>query len=210
MLKRTATSVRAVVRSRAVVAHPQRSFASAPQPHPLSRRATPSGPSSAQRPPQQQQQEQKWSNLTLILLATLTGSVTYALGRVEGSGKAAATKGQDKLEYAVPTQEKFDKALQEIKAWFPADEMDQSRETLVAHGYNDWGELPDPRHLYSRLPSAELLDVLQPPTARLACPEPCSTRARPTTSSKSSRPPRNTTFPWSRTAPGLPSKVSLA
>ncbi|KWU43995.1 hypothetical protein RHOSPDRAFT_18613 [Rhodotorula sp. JG-1b] len=138
MLKRTATSVRAVVRSRAVVAHPQRSFASAPQPHPLSRRATPSGPSSAQRPPQQQQQEQKWSNLTLILLATLTGSVTYALGRVEGSGKAAATKGQDKLEYAVPTQEKFDKALQEIKAWFPADEMDQSRETLVTHGYNDW------------------------------------------------------------------------
>lgn len=192
MLKRTAAPLRAAVRSRAVVAHPRRSFASAPQPHPLSRRATPSGPSSAQRPPQQQQREQKWSNLTLILLATLTGSVTYALGRLEGSGKAAATKGQDKLEYAVPTQEKFDKALQEIKAWFPADEMDQSRETLVAHGYNDWGAAV---HHSPCLPPAEILNVLQPPTARPACPEPYCTRARPTTSSKSSRPLQNTAFP---------------
>jgi D-lactate dehydrogenase (cytochrome) len=192
MLNRTAAPLRAAVQSRAAVAHPRRSFAAAPQPHPLSRRATPSGPSSAQRPPpQQQQREQKWSNLTLILLATLTGSVTYALGRVEGSNKTA-TKSQDKLEYAVPTQEKFDKALQEIKAWFPADEMDQSRETLVAHGYNEWGTLPRPSPY---LPLAEILQVLQPPTARPACPEPCSTRARPTMSSKSSRPPRNTAFP---------------
>lgn len=153
MLKRTAPPLRAAVRSHAAIARPQRSFASAPQPHPLSRRATPSGPAAAnqsgtQRPPQQQQREQKWSNLTLILLATLTGSVTYALGRVEGSNKAVTTNSQDKLEYAVPTQEKFEKALQEIKAWFPADEMDQSRETLVAHGYNEWGALPTARQLF--------------------------------------------------------------
>lgn len=137
MLKRSAAPLRAVVRTR--VALPTRSFATAPQPHPLSRRPTPAGPA-ASRPgtPRPPQREQKWSNLTLILLATLTGSLTYALGRVEGSSKAASNS-QKTLEYSAPTKERFDKAVEEIAAWFPAEEMDQSRETLVAHGYNEWG-----------------------------------------------------------------------
>ncbi|GAA5873373.1 hypothetical protein JCM3774_000762 [Rhodotorula dairenensis] len=136
MLARSAAPLRAALRCR--VALPTRSFASAPQHHPLSRRPTPSGPAAnrpgASRPPQR---EQKWSNLTLILLATLTGSLTYALGRVEGSGKAASN-GKNGLGYSAPTKERFDKAVEEIATWFPAEEMDQSRETLVAHGYNEW------------------------------------------------------------------------
>lgn len=137
MLPRAVSTLRTTPRP-ALLVRQARAYASSPAPHPLSRRATPSGPAAArpgaqrQRPPQR---EQKWSNLTLILLATLTGSVTYALGRVEGSGKAA---GATAPQYSPPTQERFDRALEEIKAWLPAEEMDQSRDTLVSHGYNEW------------------------------------------------------------------------
>ncbi|BGP55934.1 D-lactate ferricytochrome c oxidoreductase [Rhodotorula sphaerocarpa] len=138
MLPRVVSTLRTTPRP-ALLVRQARAYASSPAPHPLSRRATPSGPAAArpgaqrQRPPQR---EQKWSNLTLILLATLTGSVTYALGRVEGSGKAA---GATAPQYSPPTQERFDRALEEIKAWLPAEEMDQSRDNLVSHGYNEWG-----------------------------------------------------------------------
>ncbi|GAA6025950.1 hypothetical protein JCM8202_004279 [Rhodotorula sphaerocarpa] len=137
MLPRVVSTLRTTPRP-ALLVRQARAYASSPAPHPLSRRATPSGPAAArpgaqrQRPPQR---EQKWSNLTLILLATLTGSVTYALGRVEGSGKAA---GATAPQYSPPTQERFDRALEEIKAWLPAEEMDQSRDNLVSHGYNEW------------------------------------------------------------------------
>lgn len=141
MLTRSTAPMRSLLRRPAAPVGQIRQLASSPQVHPLSRRPTPSGPAAIrpgpQRGPRPPQREQKWSNLTLILLATLTGSVTYALGRVEGSGNSANSTTQQ--AYSPPTQERFDKALEEIKAWFPAEELDQSRDTLVSHGYNEWG-----------------------------------------------------------------------
>ncbi|GAA6017707.1 hypothetical protein JCM11491_001177 [Sporobolomyces phaffii] len=113
----------------------QRAFAT--RPHPLATRVTPKGPLPAGKtPPNLKPKAQKFSPLTLVLLATLTGSTTYALGKREGRnvdqevGKA--------LKYSEPTREGFDKAVQELKAYFPEDCVAEDRESLIAHGWNDW------------------------------------------------------------------------
>lgn len=107
----------------------------ATRPHPLASRVTPRGPVPAgATPPHLRARPQKWSTLTAVLLATLTGSLTYAIGRQEAAGKTAPQR-----EYKEPTAEGFAKALDEIRSWLSDDELDTSRETLVAHGYNEWG-----------------------------------------------------------------------
>ncbi|GAA6004271.1 uncharacterized protein JCM10292_007320 [Rhodotorula paludigena] len=130
MLKSTANTLATRVAPRRVLA---RTLASAP-PHPLANRVTPRGPVPASnKPAGRARPPQKWSTLTAILLATLTGSLTYAIGRAEGSG---AQQSGD--AYREPTQAGFEKALAEIREWLPEDELDTDRETLVAHGYNSW------------------------------------------------------------------------
>ncbi|GJN91095.1 hypothetical protein Rhopal_004112-T1 [Rhodotorula paludigena] len=110
-----------------------RTLASAP-PHPLANRVTPRGPVPASnKPAGRARPPQKWSTLTAILLATLTGSLTYAIGRAESGGAQ-----QSGHAYKEPTQAGFEKALAEIREWLPEDELDTDRETLVAHGYNSW------------------------------------------------------------------------
>ncbi|GAA5826536.1 hypothetical protein JCM3770_006374 [Rhodotorula araucariae] len=140
MLPRSSLAQATRVPSRAVSAPPARAptlfprRALATRPHPLASRVTPKGPVPAGKtPPHMRARPQKWSTLTAILLATLTGSLTYALGRTEGSGKAGTER-----KYEEPTAEGFAKALGEIRAWLGEEDVDTSRETLVAHGYNEW------------------------------------------------------------------------
>ncbi|GAA5899160.1 hypothetical protein JCM8208_003021 [Rhodotorula glutinis] len=106
----------------------------ATRPHPLASRVTPKGPVPAGKPPLHlRPRPQRLTVLSAILLASLTGSLTYALGRQEASSRAAPTK-----EYKEPTLDGFTKALDEIRAWLSDEDLDTSRDTLVAHGYNEW------------------------------------------------------------------------
>lgn len=76
---------------------------------------------------------QRWSNLTLILLATLTGTTTYVLG-LQSSGSGS----EKKLEYRDPTPESFGAAMKELREWFPDENLWTDRDSLVSHGFNDW------------------------------------------------------------------------
>ncbi|GAA5925907.1 hypothetical protein JCM1841_004036 [Sporobolomyces salmonicolor] len=114
-----------------------RSFAS--RPHPLAVRPTPGGPVPAgQTPPHLRPKQQRWSNLTLVLLATLTGSATYIIGRTEGGAGGPAAK----LAYKEPTRDGFEKALNELKSYLPQDCVAEDRDSLVAHGWSDWTTHP--------------------------------------------------------------------
>lgn len=106
------------------------------RPHPLASKVTPRGPVPAGRTPPKPRPNPQLSALNAVLLATLVGSTTYILGRREGLGGA-----EDKAVkvYREPTQKGFEAALEEIKAFLPEDGYAQDRDSLVAHGWNDWG-----------------------------------------------------------------------
>lgn len=110
------------------------------RPHPLSSRITPSGPVPAGRtPPRLAPKVQRWSTLTAILLATLTGSATYIVGLQAGKPAPA-------LSFKEPTQANFDTAVKELASWIPEDCLAQDRDSLVSHGHSDWaGERGDRR-----------------------------------------------------------------
>ncbi|GAA5851456.1 hypothetical protein JCM8547_001100 [Rhodosporidiobolus lusitaniae] len=104
------------------------------RPHPLATRVTPKGPVAAgQTPPDLRRPPQRLTVLSAILLATLVGSSTYILGRLEG----LESKGQTK-KYREPTEKGFKAAFDEVKALLPEDCYANDRESLVAHGWNDW------------------------------------------------------------------------
>ncbi|GEM07853.1 D-lactate dehydrogenase [Rhodotorula toruloides] len=131
MLTRTATPL---LRSTT----PRRGFAS--RPHPLERRATPSGPVTATPArPGLKRPVQRFSALSLVLLSTLVGSSTYAIGRLAGVSAAEEAK-EDKV-YREPTAEGFEKAMSEIQGWLPEDCLATDRDTLVDHGYNEWEDV---------------------------------------------------------------------
>ncbi|ORY89746.1 FAD-linked oxidase-like protein [Leucosporidium creatinivorum] len=110
------------------------------RPHPLSSRITPSGPVPAGRtPPRLAPKVQRWSTLTAILLATLTGSATYIVGLQSG-------KGAPPLSFKEPTQANFDSAVKELESWIPQDCLAQDRDSLVSHGHSDWAA-HDPKGL---------------------------------------------------------------
>lgn len=103
------------------------------RPHPLSTRVSPRGPVPAGRtPPGLQPKVQRWSTLTAILLATLTGSATYIVGLQAGKPATPLTS------YKEPTQARFDAALEELKSWIPSDCLAEDRDSLVSHGHSDW------------------------------------------------------------------------
>lgn len=52
-----------------------------------------------------------------------------------------AQKDKPDKAYREPTVEGFQKALNEIKGWLPEDCLATDRDTLVDHGYNEWGAL---------------------------------------------------------------------
>ncbi|GAA5845704.1 hypothetical protein JCM5353_005641 [Sporobolomyces roseus] len=111
----------------------QRTYAT--RPHPLATRVTPRGPIPAGKtPPNLKPKQQRFSPLTLVLLATLTGSTTYALGRREST----KVEQVGKLEWKEPTREGFNTAVAELKAYFPEDCVAEDRDALIAHGWNDW------------------------------------------------------------------------
>lgn len=137
MLFRTpATLTRAL--SRRPVIPSSRSLAS--RPHPLSSRVTPRGPVPvSSTAPKADRPSPRLSVLSAILLATLTGSATYLLGRKEGLGGAEVKAAKS---YREPTQKGFESAWEELKAFLPEDCIAEDRDTLVAHGWNDWGASP--------------------------------------------------------------------
>ncbi|GAA5971086.1 hypothetical protein JCM11641_004140 [Rhodosporidiobolus odoratus] len=102
--------------------------------HPLATRVTPQGPKPTSRP-RLTAPKQRHSTLTAVLLATLTGSLTFALGCREG---AAAASGKADVLDKDPTVEGFRKALAELKEWLPEDGVAEDRDSLVAKGWNDW------------------------------------------------------------------------
>lgn len=116
----------------------QRSFAT--RPHPLATRVTPRGAVPAGSPSKLRPKQQRFSPLTLVLLATLTGSTTYALGRRESR---SVDQLVGKLEWKEPTREGFDTALADLKAYFPEDCVAEDRDSLIAHGWNDWGKFSE-------------------------------------------------------------------
>ncbi|GAA5936530.1 uncharacterized protein JCM15063_001912 [Sporobolomyces koalae] len=128
MLKYATTQCRVQVAART------RTFAT--RPHPLATRVTPKGPVPAGKtPPHLRPKAQRFSPLTLVLLATLTGSTTYALGKREGQSEREV--GQP-LKWREPNREGFDKALADLRAYFPPECVDDDRDALIAHGWNDW------------------------------------------------------------------------
>ncbi|GAA6003095.1 hypothetical protein JCM10207_001986 [Rhodosporidiobolus poonsookiae] len=138
MLTRCTLSLtRAAPRSTPAVLPPARPLSASrysTRPHPLASQVTPRGPvPKPTGPARPSGPRARHSTLTAVLLATLTGSLTYALGRREG----AAADGP-KLEYKEPTEAGFKAALEDLKAWLPEDCLAQDRDSLVAHGWNDW------------------------------------------------------------------------
>ena len=75
---------------------------------------------------------QRFSLTTAILLATLTGAATYALG-AQGARPAAPALG-----YKEPTQASFDAALKELQTWIPEDCLATDRDSLTSHGHSEW------------------------------------------------------------------------
>ncbi|KAK4054700.1 D-lactate ferricytochrome c oxidoreductase [Microbotryomycetes sp. JL221] len=109
---------------------------------PLSTAARPPHPLAPQRPggvgargaPRPKQQ---WSTLTAILLATLTGTATYAVGL--SSGRGASTSDNKVMAQASGTdRERFKKALEEVRGWMPPEFVSVDRDDLISHGYSDW------------------------------------------------------------------------
>jgi len=132
MLRSTTTPIRSLPAT-----GPRRAYAS--RPHPLATRVTPKGPIPAGKtPPHLKPKAQKFSPLTLVLLATLTGSTTYALGRREG--KSSESEQVGKLSWKEPTREDFNRAVEDLKTYFPEDCVAEDKDSLIAHGWNDWGE----------------------------------------------------------------------
>ena len=46
-----------------------------------------------------------------------------------------------KLSWKEPTREGFNRAVDELKSYFPEDCVAEDQDSLIAHGWNDWGEL---------------------------------------------------------------------
>ncbi|GAA5967583.1 hypothetical protein JCM3765_002294 [Sporobolomyces pararoseus] len=130
MIRSTSNPIRSLTASTS-----RRAYAT--RPHPLATRVTPKGPIPAGKtPPHLKPKAQKFSPLTLILLATLTGSTTYALGRREGKNLENSKVGN--LKWKEPTRESFAKAVEELRAYFPEDCIAEDKDSLIAHGWNDW------------------------------------------------------------------------
>ncbi|KAL8281364.1 hypothetical protein RQP46_006398 [Phenoliferia psychrophenolica] len=119
------------------------------RPHPLANKITPRGPVPAGKtPPGLGPKVQRWSTLTAILLATITGTTTYAIGLRSASPPADA----DTRTYRDPTPADFARAMKEIKEWLPEDCLAQDKETLLDYGHSDWSY-----HNLKGLPGAVLM-----------------------------------------------------
>lgn len=115
------------------------------RPHPLASRPTPSGPVAAGATPRPlKPRQQKWSTLTAILLATLTGTTTYVLGLRSNSSTPQPAPTQ--AAYQEPTRDRFNAAMEEVRASFPSDCISDDRDALVAHGHSAWAA-HDPKGL---------------------------------------------------------------
>ncbi|KAI5476593.1 hypothetical protein MNV49_007480 [Pseudohyphozyma bogoriensis] len=97
------------------------------RPHPLSN--PPTLQSTRKTPPPA---PQKWSTLTAILLATLTGTLTYAVGVMSAKG------GKDEEGYRPPTRDGFENAMKELREVLPGDCVETDRNVLEAHGWSSW------------------------------------------------------------------------
>lgn len=83
---------------------------------------------------------QQFSALTGILLATLTGGITYAIG-VQSSQVTA----DPKKSYREPTSDGFIAAMKELN-FLPEDCIGTDRDSLISHGVSSWSHL-DPKGL---------------------------------------------------------------
>ncbi|GAA5917924.1 hypothetical protein JCM6882_006504 [Rhodosporidiobolus microsporus] len=110
--------------------------ATAPARRGLATPPTPRHPLANAQGPKRTAAKARHTTLTAVLLATLTGSLTYALGRREGAAGGVECKA--KLEYKEPTAEGFNALVEELKQWIPEDCFAQDRDSLVSHGWNDW------------------------------------------------------------------------
>lgn len=121
-------SARALARQRPLSGSPIRQLST--RPHPLASRPSPGGarPTGAAGAGLG---SQRFSLTTAILLSTLVGASTYALG-AQGARPAPV------LGYKEPTQGDFDKALLELQTWIPEDCLATDRDSLTSHGHSDW------------------------------------------------------------------------
>lgn len=83
---------------------------------------------------------QQFSALTGIILATLTGSITYAIGV-----QSQQVTADPKKSYREPTLDGFSKALKELD-FLPEDCIGTDRDSLMSHGVSSWSHL-DPKGL---------------------------------------------------------------
>lgn len=132
------SAIRAISRTRGSASTlPPRRLLSTPtaRPHPLSP-PLPKSPRS-----NSSVSTQKWSTLTAVLLATLTGGITYALGfqSALSSPKSKSVEGgEGVLSYREPTAEGFKQAMIELEQFLPKDCMRGDRESLEEHGHSVW------------------------------------------------------------------------
>ncbi|KAK4703900.1 hypothetical protein P7C70_g2311, partial [Phenoliferia sp. Uapishka_3] len=123
------------------------------RPHPLANRITPRGPVPASQKQPPRKPAQRVPVISAILLATITGTATYVLGlRAAGADAVGEGEGGEKRTYRDPTQEDFNKAMEEIRELLPQDNWSQDKETLLAYGLNEWSY-----HDLSGLPGAVLM-----------------------------------------------------
>ncbi|SCZ88131.1 BZ3500_MvSof-1268-A1-R1_Chr10-2g02852 [Microbotryum saponariae] len=101
--------------------------------------------------------KQRVTALTTVLLATLTGTISYLIGlkaqgpanRSTGSGLSSSCKE--------PTRRDFDAAVKELRALLPEDSLALDRDSLVARSHSDWACEPlGRRNLVFGLPGAVL------------------------------------------------------
>jgi D-lactate dehydrogenase (cytochrome) len=83
-------------------------------------------------------QVRRWSTLTAILLATLTGATTYIIGFSSGMNLIPDSSSK---RYKFLSVEGFETGLKELGTWLPSDCYATDKDSLVSHGYSDWAAL---------------------------------------------------------------------
>lgn len=104
-------------------------FYSTARPHPLASTPSPRGPIPSGKS-RLAPKHQKWSTLTAVLLATITGTTTYVVGLKSNSPVAAGGASQ----YKDPTRKAFDEAMIGLRQVLPEDSIATDRDSLLAHG----------------------------------------------------------------------------
>ncbi|SCV73828.1 BQ2448_6258 [Microbotryum intermedium] len=96
--------------------------------------------------------KQRVTALTTVLLATLTGALSYLIGlKTQGPTDQSADPASSSSSYKEPTRRAFDAAVKELQALLPEHLLSLDRDSLVARSHSDWAS-----HDPSGLPGAIL------------------------------------------------------